>query len=84
MIDGDTALAHQLLEIAIAYAIAAVPTDRPEHDLTLTMPPLEVRNGPVSPSVGTIRRTAARFATEPRSVLSGPFFRVTPSGRTCV
>ena len=46
MVDHDATLAHHLLEIAIAHPIAAVPSDRPEHDLTLEVPPLEVRHGP--------------------------------------
>jgi hypothetical protein len=47
MIDRDAALAHHLLEIAVAHPVAAIPTDRPEHDLALEVASLEVRNGPI-------------------------------------
>ena len=45
MVDRDAALAHHLLKIAVAHAVAAVPPDRPEHDLALEVAPLEVRHG---------------------------------------
>ena len=46
MIDPHTAFGHHLLEIAIAYAVAAIPAHRPEHDLAPEVAPLEVRHGP--------------------------------------
>ena len=42
MIDGHAALAHHLLQIAIADAIAAVPMHRPKDDLAFKMTPLEI------------------------------------------
>lgn len=39
---ADAAFAHHLLEIAVAYAIGAVPPDCPENDLTFEVTPLEV------------------------------------------
>ena len=66
MVDRDAALAHHLLEITIAHPVAAIPPDRPEHDLSLEVAPLEIRHGPLpflahAPS----RQTMAGFATEP-------------------
>src|SRR5271157_2925554 len=69
MVNRDAALAHHLLEITIAHPVAAIPPDRPEHDLTLKVAPLEVRHGPL-PSLALdpfLRRTMG-FATEPREV----------------
>jgi len=31
MVDRDAALAHHLSKVAIAYPIAAIPTDRPKN-----------------------------------------------------
>ena len=42
VIDRDVALAHHLLKIAVAHPIAAIPSDRPEHDLTLKVTIFEV------------------------------------------
>ena len=47
IVDRNAALAQRLLEIAIAHPVAAIPSDRPEHDLTLEVTPLEVRNDPL-------------------------------------
>jgi hypothetical protein len=38
MVDGDAPLAHHFLELAIADAVAAVPTNRPENDLAGARP----------------------------------------------
>jgi hypothetical protein len=48
MVNGNAALAHHLLEIAIAHPIAAIPPHRPEHDFALEVPTLEVRHAPLS------------------------------------
>jgi hypothetical protein len=42
VINAHAALAHHLLEIAIADAIAAVPTYRPEDHFAFKMTPLEI------------------------------------------
>jgi hypothetical protein len=42
MINGNTVLAHHLLEITVADAVAAVPAHCPKDDLALKMAPLEV------------------------------------------
>jgi hypothetical protein len=42
----DAALAHHLLEIAVAHSVAAIPAHRPEHDLAFKMASLEVRHSP--------------------------------------
>jgi hypothetical protein len=53
MVDRGAALAHHLLEIPIADPVAAIPQDRPEHDLTLEVnAPLKVRYDP-SPCPGS-------------------------------
>src|SRR5208337_2679003 len=66
MVDRDAALAHHLLEITIAHPVAAIPPDRPEHDLTLEVAPLEVRHGPLpSLALDPSRRRTVGFATEP-------------------
>ena len=49
MVDQDAALAHHLLETAIAHPIAVLPSDCSEHDLTLKVTPLEVRYDAVVP-----------------------------------
>ena len=49
MVDQDATLAHHLLEIAITHSVSAIPPDRPEHDLTLKVTPLEVRHDAVAP-----------------------------------
>jgi hypothetical protein len=41
VVDRDASLAHHLLELAIADAVAAVPTNRPENDLAGEGPPPE-------------------------------------------
>jgi hypothetical protein len=46
MIDRDATFAQHLLEIAIAHSVAAIPSDRPEYDLTLKVTSLEVRHRP--------------------------------------
>jgi len=50
MVNRNAALAHHLLEIAIAHPVAAIPPDRPERDLTLEVAPLEVRHAQFPPS----------------------------------
>jgi hypothetical protein len=40
--ERDAALSQHLLEVTVAHPIAAIPADRPEHDLTLEVTPLEV------------------------------------------
>ncbi len=81
MIDQDAALAHHLLEIAIAHPIAAIPPDRPEDDLTLEVTPVKSDIGLNSPSrkpiptdCGNISNRAFRSSTTPASMarLSGP------------
>jgi hypothetical protein len=53
------------VEIAIAYAVAAIPAYRPEHDLAPEVAPFEVRHDP-SPSIEPFHRGAPKgFATEP-------------------
>ncbi len=44
VINRHFALAHHLLDISVADPIPAVPTHRPEHDLTLEVASLEVRH----------------------------------------
>src|SRR6516164_1778290 len=42
VIDRHAAFCHHLLEIAIAYAVAAIPAHRPQHDLAPKWRPLEI------------------------------------------
>src|SRR5512133_345776 len=46
VVDGDAPLAHHFLELAIADAVTAVPTNRPENDLAGKMPPPEYSHQP--------------------------------------
>ena len=48
MVDQDAGPTH-LPEIAMAHPIAAIPSDRPAHDLTLKVTPLEVRYDAAAP-----------------------------------
>src|SRR5215471_20610370 len=65
VIDRHAALGHHLLEIAIAYAVAAIPAHRPEHDLACEVAPFEVRHGPPPSLEPFPSRSAEGFATEP-------------------
>jgi CheY-like chemotaxis protein len=58
-------LAHHLFEIAVADAVAAIPSHRPEHDLTFKMASLEVRHRLPPPRSDPSSRRAHVFATEP-------------------
>ena len=74
MVNRDAALAQHRLEIAVAHPIAALPPDRPEHDLALEVTPLEVRHCLLPASAQDPSRwMAANFATEP--------FRLAPSSK---
>ena len=72
VIDRDAALAHHLLEIAVAYPIAAILTHRSKYGLTLEVSSLEVRHGKPAPSFVPDRaqQTITALVTEP-STLSG-------------
>jgi hypothetical protein len=65
-IDRHAAFGHHLLEIAIAYAVAAVPAHRPEHDLTLKVAPLEVRHGPAPSLAPAFHRGAPKALQQSR------------------
>jgi hypothetical protein len=63
VIDRHAALGHHLIEIAIAYAVAAIPVHRPEHDLAPEVAPFEVRHDPspsIDPSIVERRRICNR------------------------
>src|SRR5512144_1199688 len=67
VVDGDAALAHHLLELAIADAVAAVPTNRPENDLAGEVPPPEHGHQLLLPAYlpAVPCRAQAVFATVP-------------------
>src|SRR6516162_5696892 len=68
VIDRHAAFCHHLLEIAIAYAVAAIPAHRPQHDLAPKVAPLEIRHGPASPRSSLPSRDAEGFAIEPSRI----------------
>ena len=65
VIDRHAALGHHLLEVAVAYAVAAIPTYRPKHDLAPGVAPFEVRHGLSSPRSDLPLRSTRGFATVP-------------------
>jgi len=50
VVDRDAALGHHRFEVAVADRVAAVPSHRPQHDLSAEMPSLEVVHAPAPPS----------------------------------
>ena len=66
MVNRDAAFGHHRFEVAVADWVAAVPSYRPEHDLTLKMPSLEIVHAPTPRIIQREQFTDhPNFATEP-------------------
>ena len=67
VVNRDAAFGHYRFEVAVADWVAAVPSYRPEHDLTLKMPSLEIVHAPTPRITQREQFTDhPNFATEPR------------------
>ena len=66
MVERDAAFGHHRFEVAVADWVAALPPYRPEHDLTLKMPSLEIVHAPTPRITQREQFTDhPNFATEP-------------------
>jgi hypothetical protein len=77
MIKRNAALAHHLLEITVADAIAAVPSHRPKDDFAFKMTPLEICHDQLRPRSAHFQaasKTPTRF--EPDSLILGKPFEL--------
>ena len=69
VVDCDAAFGHHRFEIPVADRVPAVPSYRPEHDLTLKMPSLEIIHAPTPRITQREQFTDhPNFATEPAVV----------------
>src|SRR5512132_1355535 len=79
VVDGDAPLVHHFLELAVADAVAAVPTNRPENDLAGEVPPPEHGHHPYLPtywcplpcSAGFCNRWSGPIRPTPLATLGG-------------
>jgi hypothetical protein len=68
MVDGETALGHDLLEVTIGERVSQIPTDTQENDDILEMRPSK-QCWPFSGHRYTLPDPLAAFATQPRKLL---------------
>ena len=79
VVERDAAFGHHRFEVAVADWVAALPPYRPEHDLTLKMPSLEIVHAPTPRIIQREQFTDhPNFATEPFDV---PFLSAHRSSR---